>query len=156
VYYKSLVVFALSTVFVASFVVVLNYETSGIGRPAPAVVTSRAACSATSASCESVIITSADLRTVNYTDELGVVNFATIRLGLKASGPSSIDDVDFFVGNMSAGYAQGPFVPGVNKVVSITVPATISVSPGRTYSLSVEGFYGVGSSVWTSERITAT
>jgi hypothetical protein len=155
VYYKSLIVFTLCTVFVASFVVVLNFETSGIGRQAQVVVTSQAACSAGSASCESLIITSADLRTVNYTDELGIVNYAALTLGLKTSGPSPIDDVDFFIGNMSAGYAQGPFAPGVNKVVSVTIPATISVSPGRTYVLSVEGFYGAGSSVWASERITA-
>lgn len=155
-YYKSLIVFALCTIFVASFVVVLNYDTSGIGKKSQVVITSQTACSSSSASCETFSITSAALRTVNYTDELGIVNYATLTLGLQASGPSPVADVDLFIGNMSAGYVQGPFEPGVGRVVSVTIPATISVSPGRTYVLSVEGFYGGGSAVWSSERITAT
>ncbi len=154
-YLKSLVVFVLCTVFVLSFVVVLNYATSGVGKEGQGVTTSQPSCSISSPSCESFSITSASLHTVNYTDELGVVNYANLILGVNASGGSSLTSLDLFVGNMSAGSVQGPFDPGVVRMVNLTLPATISISPGKTYTLSVEGFYNDNSAVWESVRITA-
>jgi hypothetical protein len=155
VYLKSLIVFVLCTVFVLSFVVVLNYATAGVGKGGETMATSHASCSAAGSPCESFSITSAGLHTVNYTDELGVVNYATLVLGLNASGSSPITSVDLFIGNLSAGRIQGPFEPGVNRVVNLTLPATVSVSSGKTYLVNVEGFYGNGLAVWQSERVIA-
>ena len=155
-YYRSLIVFALCTIFVASFVVVLNYEASEVGRQSAFVVSSQSTCSPAGAGCEALSMISASLHTVNYTDELGVVNYATLSLGLKAAGGSTISGVDLFIGNMSAGYALRPFMRGVIRVVNTTVPSTISVSPGKSYLVSVEGFYGSSSSVWASMKVMAT
>ncbi len=154
-YLKSLVVFALCTVFVLSFVVVLNDATSGVGKEDQGVTTSQPSCSISSLSCGSFSIASASLHTVNYTDELGVVNYANLILGVNASGGSSLTSLALFVDNMSAGTVQGPFEPGVVRVVNLTLPATVSISPGKTYLLSVEGFYNGNSAVWESVRITA-
>ncbi len=155
VYLKSVVVFVLCTAFVLSFVAVLNYDTAGIGKQAPPVSTSYTQCSKSDPSCVTFSITSARLHTVNYTDVLGVVNYATLSLGLNVSGGSPITSIRLFVSNALAGAVQGPFNPGVNRIVNLTLPATITVSPGKSYFLSVEGFYGSGSVAWESEEVTA-
>jgi hypothetical protein len=131
VYARSLIVVALCTIFVLAFVLVLNYEAAGIGTQGTVVPTTQTTCTSSEPSCELLSITSASLRTVNYTDELGVVSYASLSLGLNASGESPITNVNLFVGNTSAGQFQGPFKPGVNGVVNITLPATISVSRAR-------------------------
>jgi hypothetical protein len=158
VYLRSLIVVALCTAFVVGFVVVLNYATAGVGKQGQTalVTTQTTSCAAQSSSCVSFSITSARLVSVSYTDELGPVNYATLTMGLNASGGMPITSVKVFVGNLSAGGAQGPFNPGVNRVLNLTLPATIMVSPGKMYTVSVEGFYGNGSDVaWKSVEITA-
>ncbi len=156
-YLKSLIVFVLCTAFVAGFAIVLNYEAAGIGVGGQTVTTLQtSSCSISDSSCMRISITSAYLHAVNYTDELGIVNYATLKLGLNASGPSSLAGVKLFVGNLSAGVVQGPFEPGVNRVVNLTLPATVTISPGKTYLVSVEGLYNNGSeSVWASTEVTA-
>ncbi|MDA4125603.1 MAG: hypothetical protein OK452_00155 [Thaumarchaeota archaeon] len=158
-YLRSLLVVALCTAFVVGFVVVLNYATAGVGKQGqtPLVTTQTTSCATQSSSCVSFSITSARLVSVNYTDVLGPVNYATLSLGLNASGGMPITSVKVFVGNQSAGGAQGPFKPGINRVLNLTFPATIIVSPGKMYTISVEGYFGSGSeAVWNSVRITAS
>jgi hypothetical protein len=159
VYLRNLLVVALCTMFVIGFVVVLNYATAGVGKQGQTalVTTQTTTCAAQSPSCATFSITSARLVSVNFTDELGPVNYATLTLGLNASGGMQITNVKVFVGNLSAGGAQGPFSPGVNRVLNLTLPATISVSPGKMYTISVEGFYANGSETfWQSVETTAT
>jgi hypothetical protein len=143
---------------VVGFVVALNYATAGVGKQGQiALVTTRTtSCASQSSSCGSFSITSARLVSVSYTDELGPGNYATLTLGLNASGGTPITSVKIFVGNLSAGGFQGPFQPGINRVLNLTLPATISVSPGKTYTISVEGYFGNGSyAVWESVKTTA-
>lgn len=157
-YLRNLLVVALCTAFVVGFVVVLNYATAGVGKQGQNVLitTQTTPCASQSSTCVSFSITSARLVSVSYTDELGPGNYATLTLGLNASGGAPITSVKVFVGNLSAGGAQGPFQPGVNKVLNLTLPATITVSPGKTYTISVEGYFGNGSeAVWKSVEITA-
>ncbi len=154
-YARSLAVVVLCTIFVLAFVLVLNYDTAGIGAPGTKVPTTQTTCPASEPSCERLTITSASIHVVNYTDELGIVTYATLSLGLNASGEAPISRVNLFVGNSSAGQIQGPFNPGVNRIVNTTLPATISVSPGKTYVVVVEGEYGNSPPVWTSTRVTA-
>ena len=93
---------------------------------------------------------------MNYTDELGQVGYANLVLGLNVSGGSPIASVKLFVGNSSAGTVVGPFEPDEDRVVNVTLPTTVDVFSGKTYLLSVEGFYGAGSEeVWTSTEVTA-
>jgi len=147
-------VVALCTIFVLGFALVLGYETAGVGKQATTLAP-QTTCSASEASCETLSITSASLRTVNYTDELGTVSYANLSLGLTPSGGVAVTSVDLFIGNQSAGQVQGPFRSGVNRVVNVTLPSTISVSKGKTYLLNVEGFYGSSLTVWASARVTA-
>jgi len=155
VYARSLIVVALCTIFVLAFALVLNYEAAGVGTQGTVVPTTKTTCPTPGPSCEMMSITSASLHTVNYTDELGVVNYATLTLGLNASGESPITAVNLFVGNTSAGQVQGPFRPGINRSVNVTLPSTISISPGKTYVVSVEGEYGGSQPVWTFTKVTA-
>jgi hypothetical protein len=159
VYLRNLLVVALCTAFVVGFVVVLNYATAGVGRQGQTtlVTTQATSCAIQSSTCVSFSITSARLVSVNYTDVLGPGNYAILTLGLNASGGGSINSVKVFVGNLSAGGASGPFQPGVNRVLNLTLPATISVSPGMTYTISVEAYFGSGTeAVWESVKIAAS
>jgi hypothetical protein len=159
VYVRGLIVFALCTAFVVSIVVVLNYETAGVGKQVQTIDTSRqtSSCSASAISCASFSIISATLHPVNYTDELGPVNYATLSLGLNASGNAPISSFKLFIGNTSVGAVQGPLQPGANRAVSLTLPATVTISSGKTYLLSVEGFYGSDSvAIWKSVEVTAS
>lgn len=158
-YLRNLLVVALCTAFVVGFVVVLNYATAGIGKqgqPGP-VTTQTTSCASQSLTCMSFAITSARLVSVNYTDVLGPGNYATLTLGLNVSGGNPITSVKIFIGNLSAGTFQGPFQPGVNRVLNLTLPATISVSSGKTYTISVEGYFDGGTeAVWESVKVTAS
>ncbi len=152
-YLRSLLVFALCTAFVVSFVVVLDYATSGVGSQTS--LSTQGNCLPSQAPCPNFAITSATLRTVNYTDELGIVNYSYLVLGLNASGSAPLTSMSLYIGSASAGTVQGPFEPGVNRVVNITLPATVTVSRGMTYQVNVEGFYGNGLEVWQSVTVKA-
>jgi hypothetical protein len=150
-------VVGLCTAFVAGFAIVLSYEASNVGSSTGIdTPTTQVSCSPSSTSCESMSIASGSLRTVNYTDELGPVSYANLAFELEASGGSAISSVRLYVGNVSAGTLQGPFEPGVAKLINMTLPATVVVSPGMTYLVRVEGFYGQGAdAVWASADIMA-
>ena len=154
-YAKSLVVFVLCTLFVVGFFLVLNYEAAEVGKT-QTIPTTFTTCSISQTGCESFSITSSSLHSVSYISELGPGNHTTLLLGIDVSGSSPVTDVNLFIGNTFAGSIQGPFEPGANRVVNLTLPATISVSPGRTYVLSVEGFYGGGLEVWQAAEVTAS
>lgn len=156
-YLKSLVVFVLCTLFVLGFVVVLNYEAGVVGKQPNGVgVTTTTLCSRSETPCESLSITMAKLTEENYSGSLlGPGSYATLILRLNASGGFPIESLEIFVDNASGGTLQGPFLPGASQVLSLTLPATIAVSPGMTYNLSVEGFYGGGHVIWGSTEVTA-
>lgn len=155
-YVRSLVVVALCAAFIAGVAIALNYETAGIGRQSVNVTTTTSPpCTTSQGTCEGLAINSAILHEINYTDELGPVSYATLEIGLNASGKFTITKLNLFIDNSSAGSVQGPFQPGVNKIVNVTLPATLSVTPGKTYTLAVEGFYGGGSTVWQTTKVTA-
>jgi hypothetical protein len=153
-YLKSLVVFALCTLFVLGFVVVLNYVASGVGSTAQGT-SSATSCQAPSSTAAGFSITSAALRTVNYTDELGIVNYAFLAFNVNASAGSSLASLLVCVDGSRAGLIQGPFMPGVSRLVNLTLPATISISPGKMYTVNVEGYYGGGSTAWESVAVRA-
>ena len=155
VYAKSLVVFALSTIFVLGFVLVLNYEAAGVMHDEQNTISSQSSCTVKDTSCVTFSITYASLRNVNYASSLGPANYTTLMVGVNASGSTPLTRINLFVGNTSAGSVDGPFEPGVNRLLNLTLPATVTVSPGKTYLLSVEGFYGSGMDVWETEEVAA-
>jgi hypothetical protein len=159
VYFRSLLVVALCTVFVIGYAATLVFVTSGVETPgnhATSAYTQASSCQASNPSCVTISITSSRLSTVNYTDELGPVNYAVLTLGLEASGSGPVLKAGIFLNGTSVGTIQGPFEPGVVRVVNQTLPATVSVVPGKPYLVTVEGFYGDGAEVvWASVEVVA-
>lgn len=153
-YRKSLVVFILCTALVVAIAVVLNYEAATVGNQIQALPSIQRSCSPSDASCPNFSVGSADLVTENTTDLLGVASPARLSLALNVSGPAPLTSVRLFVGNASAGVVQGPFGQGLHRIVNLTLSATVSVSPGKSYLLSVQGFNG-GAYVIESESVTA-
>ena len=155
-YRKSLVVFVLCTLFVISFALVLNYESGLVGNQVQALPTSPTNCSPSNSLCPLFTITSASLTSKNTTDQLGVASPAYASLTINVTGGPALSRVDLFVGNASAAMIQGSFGPGQDRVCeNYTLYATILVTPGKTYLLSVEAFSGT-SYLLKSVEVTAS
>jgi hypothetical protein len=157
-YYKSLLAVALSTALVIGLAAILVTVTSGVGTQPGQVIptTPQTACQAGEANCVSFTITFAHLDTLNTTDLLGPVFFATLGLGVNVSGSGPITSFQVFIGNQSIGRVNGPFEPGVGGAFNLTVPATVEVSSGHPYKVNVEGFYGSGSDAfWQATEVVA-
>jgi hypothetical protein len=159
VYAKSLIVVALCTAFVLAFALVLNYEAAGVGEQTTTLATSQSTCPASDASCERLTITSATLRTVNYTDELGTVTYSNLSVSITPSGPSPIESVDLYFGNATSTTkvysVKGPFEAGVGGVLTVTLPSSVFAFTGKTYLVIVEGYYQDNLMVSASTQITA-
>jgi hypothetical protein len=154
VYTKSLVVFGLCTALVIGVLVVLNYEATSVGNEINSLPTLQATCSQSDPSCPQFSIVSASLRTQNITDQLGIANPAYLSLEFNVSGAAALTSVHLYVGNVSAGTVQGPFGPGMNRIVNLTLPAVVVVSPGKPYLLSVQGFNASGGYVIVAQKVT--
>ena len=154
-YFRSILVVVLCTAFVLSFAIVLSYEAAQVSQSSQVTLSTQNSCSPSEASCPSFTITSLKLSTENITSELGPENQTDITLGLAVSGGTTITKLSLFVGNFSAGTVQGPFEPGFNRVLNITLPSTVQVSPGSTYVVYLEGFSASGSTFWSSTKVTA-
>jgi len=156
VYLRSILVVVLCSIFVVGFALTIVYEASTIGTGTSLATTQETSCTAT-LTCPSLSITSVRLATVNYTDELGPVDYAVLTLKLTTSGTGQIGSVTVYVGNLSAGTVQGPFEPGTSKTINMTLPSTITVTEGMSYLVNVEGRLVNGSEVvWESAKVTAT
>ena len=157
-YIKSIIVVILCTAFVIGFALVINYEASSVGTlTGGEITTTEATCTAAPGECESMVIGSASLRTVNYTDELGPVGYADLAFVLNVSGSVPVSSISVYLANASAGTIGGPFQPGGDKLVNFTLPATAIVSQGTKYVLQVEGFYGEDHDVvWATAEVTAS
>ena len=158
-YARSLIVVALCTAFVIAFALVLNYEAAGIGKQATTLATSPTTCPASEGSCDHLTFGSAILHTVNYTDELGTVTYCNLSLSFMPSGPSAVESVDLYFGNASSTTkvysVQGPFEPGVSRVLTVTLPSSVIVIPGKTYLATVEGYAGSTLVASASIQLTA-
>ncbi len=155
-YAKSLVVFVLCTALVIGVAVVLNYEATTVGNQVQSLPALQATCAQSEASCPHFSIVSASLRTQNTTDQLGIANPAYLSLEFNVSGTTTLTRVHLYVGNASAGTVKGPFGLGVNRIANLTLSATVVVSPGKSYLLSVQGFNAGGVYVIEAEEVTAS
>lgn len=155
-YVKSLVVFALCTALVIGVVVVLNYEATSVGKQIQSLPTLQETCSQSDPSCPHFSILSASLRTENISDQLGIANPAYLSMEFNVSGGAALASVQLYVGNVSAGLVQGPFGPGVNRIVNLTLSAAVVVSPGQTVLLSAQGFNASGEYVIEAQQVTDT
>ena len=156
-YLRSILVVVLCSVFVVGFVLAIVYATSTVGSSGTSPANSQQTSCTVSSECPSLSITAAKLATVNYTDELGPVDYAVLTLKLTTSGVGQIGSVTLFVGNLSAGSVEGPFAPGTTKTINMTLPSTIIVTAGKSYLVNVEGHVENGPEVvWQSAEVTAT
>ena len=154
-YLKSLVVFAICTLFVIGFAVVLNYETGLVGSQVQALPSSPTNCSPSDSQCPSFTIVSASLTSKNTSDQLGIASPAYASLSIMVAGGPTLSRVDLFVGNVSAASIRGTYGRGQDQVCeNYTLYATVLVTPGKTYLLSVEGFSGA-SYLLKSEEVKA-
>jgi hypothetical protein len=159
VYYKSLVVVALCTAFVIGFYAVLQYEAAEVGTQQTSTADSArtTTCPPSDASCVSFSIASPSLKTLNYSSELGPGSFSILAFSIRPAGGGPIQRVSIFLNNTFVETVQGPFDAGVTKVVNFTLPATVSITYGKAYVLSVEGFYGLGSgATWQAIEVQAS
>lgn len=154
-YYKGIVVFFLSTALVLGVVVVLNLEATTVGNQIQALPTLKASCAPGDPACPRFSIVSASLRSQNTTDQLGVANPAYLSLVLNVSGATQLASIRLFIGNASAGTVRGPFGSGYSRIVNLTLPATVSISPGKSYLLSVQGLSDNGAYVIKTSLVTA-
>jgi hypothetical protein len=153
-YYKSLIVVALCSIFVIAFAGVLGYVTSGIGSNAS--TTSTLPCTVGSG-CQEISIYSASLNVVNYTDELGIVTYTNLVMSLAPNETAPMSSAIFFLNGSEVGSIRQTFTPGVHNLVNLTLPATAIVYPGKTYSVRVEGDLDPGpGTIWGTTEVIAT
>ena len=153
-YLRSLVVFALCTMFVLGFAFVLNYEAGQVGK-GTTLVTTRGSCTSTGVSCPSFSVSQAVLLTNNYNDTLGPGSHIDLSFTLGVLAGSTLSSVSLYLGNVSVGSVQGPYAPGLHQVTDYVLPTTVSATAGATYTLTVEGLFADGSTAWTSTQATA-
>lgn len=108
-------------------------------------------------SCPGFQITSARITSVSLPD----VSSQTVQLGIKATGAGPMSKVVVLLDNVSMGTVVGPFEAGVNRVVTLGVPTTMTVEKGKSYTIVVEGVYpgGMGGQAeldyWDSVAVVA-
>jgi hypothetical protein len=157
-YAKSLVVVALCTLFVVGYAATLVYVTGKAGNQSSrsTLGTQTSTCNTSDPGCVTFSITSSKLVSQNYTDELGPGNHQYLILGLEASGGGPVLTAALFLNGTSVGTVQGPFSPGVSRLINQTLPATVNIVLGKHYVVTVEGYYGNGSkTTWASVEVTA-
>ena len=155
-YARSLLVVALCTIFVLAFAFVLQYEASGVGQTDTAVPTASTTCPPSDSSCDALTIVSASIRNSSGVDQLGPGGNANLSLVLAISGGSPVTSVKVFIGNQLGASVNGPFQPGVVPMKPLILSTKVSVTPGQSYLITVEGSYGSSRSAVTSITISAT
>lgn len=100
-------------------------------------ITAEATCSAQKGPCPGFKITSANLTVMTLED----LTSQELTLDITATGSAPMDRVQVFFDNVSLGFDEGPFAPGVGKTVGVGVPTTITVNVGQSYPVLVEGIY---------------
>lgn len=154
-YARGLMVFALCTALVIGVGLVLNYEATTVGYQIQALPASPTSCTLSQTTCPQFSIVSAELVTMNTTDQLGVATPDYLTLKLDVQGSTPLSSIRLFVGNASAGRVPGPFAPGLDSIANITLQSTASVTPGNTYHVTVEGFGSDGSYILESVDLVA-
>jgi len=130
---------ALCVVFVLGAYVVWNRAIAGFN-PNPAttsIVESTTSC-APSGACSGFRITSANLTVHTSEDIVSQI----LSLQFSTSGNVAMSDVHVFIDNISVGTVDGPFAPGVSRPVSLGISTTITITPGESYKVLVEGDFG--------------
>jgi hypothetical protein len=156
VYARSLLVVALCTVFVLAFAFVLQYEASEVGQSGNTVPTSSTTCSPSDPSCDVLTIVSASIRNSSGIDLIGPGGNANLSLALDISGGSPLSSVKVFIGDQLGASINGPFQPGVVSMPALALSTQVSISPGQSYLITIEGYYGGTRTAVTSITVPAT
>jgi hypothetical protein len=131
--------------FVAGAYTVWNYAFSQFNpNPASTTLTNTYSCE-TGGTCGEFQIASASLILQGGEGELGNgIQSQSLSLQIDNLGRVPMSSVQVFINNTSVGTQDGPFAPGMGKVLYFPVPTTISVEPGGPYEISVEGTFRSG------------
>jgi len=97
--------------------------------------------------CIGFMISNAALVLYNRTD----ITSQQISFTLTNMETGPMARISVYVDNVSLGVVQGPFASGAPKPVAVGVPTTITVNPGSSYSVVVEGILTDSAGVATSE-----
>ena len=81
----------------------LNYEATTVGYQIQALPASPTSCTLSQTTCPQFSIVSAELVTMNTTDQLGVATPDYLTLKLDVQGSTPLSSIRLFVGNASAG-----------------------------------------------------
>ena len=65
----------------------------------------------------------------------------SLSLQLEVLSQVAMSSVQVFVNGTSVGTENGPFPSGLGRILFFPVPTTISVTPGATYAISVQGTF---------------
>ena len=126
-----------SVAFIIALLIISYYSEVGFNPyPQTTTFTATPTC-ASGASCPGFAIDGAGLSVNLYQDLTSQVLTVTIT----PLGGVALGRVAIFLDNVSLGVVEGPFSPGSASNVSAGVPTTITLTPGTTYHVVVEGFY---------------
>ena len=104
-------------------------------------------------SCPGFTLGNVTLRVLNRTD----IDSQQMSFVLIPGGPGPMSRVSVYIDNISLGAVDGPFAPGVPKLVALGVPTTINVTPGASYGIVVQGTFAESATdYWQSVSVVAT
>ena len=94
-------------------------------------------CQSSSGTCQGFSLGNASLLLFNRTDIVSQqISFTVLP---KEAGPMA--QLYVYIDNISLGEVKGPFASGTPKLVALGVPTTITVTPGVSYEVVVEGVF---------------
>lgn len=106
-----------------------------------------AICPADKQDCPGFSLGNMTLRSLNRTD----IDSQQVAFAVTSKEASPMARIEVFIDNVSLGTVEGPFAPGVPRLVSLGVPTTIIVTPGVSYGVVVEGIFSDSSGAATAE-----
>jgi hypothetical protein len=154
--YGKQIVIGACIAFIAGFLVVSYSVESGFNPyPQTTTVSSTVTCASVGGGCPGFEIDGASLSVNNYQD----ITSQELTLMITPRGSGPMDSVGIILDGVPLGLVRGPFEPGVQSTVSAAVPTTLTLSPGTTHQVVVEGTYigasGVNATYWDSVSVTA-
>lgn len=145
-------------VFIGSLTTYYYIVESGFNPfPQPTSLQGASICYPARQPCPGFSLGNANLRSLNRTD----INSQQLSLTVTSEDAGQMARIDVYMDNVSLGEVEGPFEQGTPRLVALGVPTTITVTPGMSYEVVVEGTYPASSSApqleyWQSISVVAS
>jgi hypothetical protein len=155
---KKFVAIAACVLFIGALTTYYYIVESGFN-PVPQQATLAGAniCPSENGTCPGFGLGNASLRLFNLTDIVSQqISFVVVP---KEAG--SMARLYVYIDNISLGEVKGPFASGTPKLVALGVPTTITVTPGVSYEVVVEGVFSgslgtASTEYWQSFSVVAS